>query len=275
VDLVQGQLSAARRACAHLLESSDQLVPAGCLSSLNAVNGHADNAYQVLSLMWPQAQAESVAVQSWLQGILADSAKYLGLPLAADQHFRAALQLSPGDNFLLADYADFLLDEGRAQQALNLVKDYSQSDTSFLRQVYAEQMLGASQKAADAAQMASRFAALEIRGTYAYRREEAGFALRVQHQPVRALRLALQNWTVQRAPEDIQVLLAAALAAAQPAAAQPALDQLASSHLQYPVVLALAAQVRAALGHADSGNRASLPQSIASEKTRLAASALR
>jgi hypothetical protein len=275
VDLVQGQLSAARRACAHLLESSDQLVPAGCLSSLNAVNGHADNAYQVLSLMWPQAQAESVAVQSWLQGILADSAKYLGSPLAADQHFRAALQLSPGDNFLLADYADFLLDEGRAQQALNLVKDYSQSDTSFLRQVYAEQMLGASQKAADAAQMASRFAALEIRGTYAYRREEAGFALRVQHQPVRALRLALQNWTVQRAPEDIQVLLAAALAAAQPAAAQPALDQLASSHLQYPVVLALAAQVRAALGHADSGNRASLPQSIASEKTRLAASALR
>jgi predicted Zn-dependent protease len=274
VELVQGQLSAARRACAHLLESSDQLVPAACLSSLNAVNGHADNAYQVLSLMWPQARAESEAVQSWLQGILADSAKYLGTPLAADQHFRAALQLSPGDNFLLADYGDFLLDEGRAQQALDLVKDYPQSDTSFLRQVYAEQILGVPQAAADAAQMASRFAALETRGTYAYRREEAGFALRVQHQPMRALQLALENWTVQRAPEDMQVLLAAALAAGQPAAAQPALDQLASSHLQYPVVLALAAQVRAALGQADPGDRVGSRQGTASELNSSATSVL-
>ncbi len=274
VDLVQGQLSAARRACAHLLESSNPLLPAACLSSLNAVSGHADNAYQVLSSLWPQARVESPAVQSWLQGILADSAKYRGMPVAADQHFRAALQLSPGDNFLLADYGDFLLDQGRAQAALDLVKDYPQSDTSFLRQVYAEELLGTPQAAADATQMASRFAALEIRGTYAYRREEAGFALRIQHLPARALQLALENWTVQRAPEDLQVLLAAALAAGQPAAAKPALDQLASSHLQYPLVLALAAQVRAALSQAVPGDPAGSRQGTAALPTSSATGAL-
>ena len=128
-------MSEARRACAHLLDSSDALVPAGCLSSLNAVNGHADNAYRVLNFLLPQAKAEPVSVQSWLQGILADSAKYLKNDALADLHFRNALQLIPGDNFLLADYADFLLDQKRPQAALDLVKGYSQSDTSFLRQV--------------------------------------------------------------------------------------------------------------------------------------------
>ncbi len=247
---VQGDMQAARHACAHLLDSSDQLIPGGCLSSLNAVDGHADLAYRVLSVLWPQARAEPVAVQSWMQGILADAAKYRGDSAAADQHFRAALQLTPGDNFLLADYGDFLLDQKRAREALALVKDYSQSDTSFLRQVYAEAALGDPQALADSAEMARRFAALEIRGTRTYRREQAGFVLLRQHDPPRALQLAEENWTVQRAPEDMRVFLEAALAAGHPQAAQPVLQLLSSTHLQDPIVVALAAQVRSQLAAA-------------------------
>lgn len=244
---VQGDLNSARRACAHLLDSSDPVIPGACLSSLNAVNGHAADAYRVLTLLWPQAKAEPVPVQAWIQGILADTAKYMGNNAAADAHFRAALQLAPGDNFMLADYGDFLLADKRPQAALDLVKDYSQSDTSFLRQVYAETALGLPQARRDAAEMTRRFAALEKRGTRAYRREEAGFVLDIEHDPQRALALAQQNWTVQRAPKDMHVLLSAALAAGKPQAAQPVLDQLAKSHFEYPVVVALADKVRAAL----------------------------
>lgn len=244
---VQGDMRAARRACASLLDSSDPLLPGGCLASLDAVDGHAAQAYHLLSLLWPQARAEPVAVQSWLQGILADAAKYHGDDAAADRHFRMALQLTPGDNFLLADYADFLLDEKRPREALQLVKDYSQSDTSFLRQVYAEAALGDPRAAADTALMAQRFAALEIRGTRAYRREQSGFVLRLEHNPSRALELAQENWTVQRAPEDMRVLLEAALAAGRPSAAQPVLDLLAQTHLEYPLIAGLAEQVRAQL----------------------------
>lgn len=247
VALVQGDMSVAHRACAHLLGSSDPLIPTGCLSSLNAVTGHADTAYRLLMVLWPQARAETVGVQSWLQGIMADTANYLGDAAAADLHFRTALQLTPGDNFLLADYGDFLLDQKRAQAALDLVKDYSSSDTSFLRQVYAESALGAAQAPADVAEMTRRFAALEVRGTRAYMREEAGFALRLQHDPQRALRLAQANWTVQRAPEDMRVLLEAALAAGEPQAAQPVLEQLENTHLQYPIIVALANRVQAQL----------------------------
>jgi Tfp pilus assembly protein PilF len=186
-----------------------------------------------------------VAVQSWIQGILADSAKYLGDDAAADRHFRLALQLAAEDNFLLADYGDFLLDQKRPQEALDLLKNESQSDTSFLRQVYAEAALGLPQATTDMQQMAGRFAALEIRGTRTYLREQAGFELFLHRDPHRALELAQQNWTVQHAPEDMRVFLEAALAAGKPEAAQPVLDELAMTHLQYPIVVRLADQVRA------------------------------
>ncbi|HEY4341509.1 MAG TPA: hypothetical protein VGM97_16305 [Steroidobacteraceae bacterium] len=242
---VQGDMRTARRACAHLLNSSDPLIPGACLSSLNAVTGNADNAYRVLSTLWPQASAEPVAVQSWIQGILADAAKYQGDAPTADRHFRLALQLTPEDNFLLADYGDFLLDEKRPQEALDLLKNESQSDTSFLRQVYAEMALGMPQAATDRQQMTARFAALEVRGTRTYLREQAGFVLLVLHDPQRALKLARQNWAIQRAPEDMRVFLEAALAAGKPEVAQPVLDELAVTHLQYPTIVNLVAQAKA------------------------------
>jgi len=261
---VQGDMRAARQACAHLLTSSDPLIPGACLSSLNAVTGNADNAYRVLTTLWPQARAEPVAVQSWIQGILADTAKYLGDEAGADIHFRLALQLTPEDNFLLADYGDFLLDHKRPQEALDLLKNESQSDTSFLRQVYAEVALGVPQAMTDAQQMASRFAALEVRGTRTYQREQAGFELFVQHNPHRALELAQQNWTVQRAPEDMRVLLEAALADGKPEAAQPVLDALAMTRLQYPIIVSLVVQVKAQM--------AARPPALAVPQTRSAAS---
>lgn len=244
---VQGDYATARKSCAYLLGGGDLLVPLVCLSSLNAVTGHAAHSARILQALWPQARSQPVEVQSWMQGIMADTARYLGNDTDADRHFRAALQLTPGDNFLLADYADFLLDQHRPQAVLDLVKDYSSSDTSFLRQVYAESALHSPQAEADATQMARRFAAIDQRGSRTYQREEAGFALYIQHDPLRALQLAREDWTVQRTPEDMRVLLAAALAAHRPEAAQPVLDELLISRFQYPVVVKLAARVRDAL----------------------------
>ena len=244
---VEGDYGTARKSCAYLLRGGDLLLPLVCLSSLNAVTGRAARSARILQALWPQARSQPVEVQSWMQGIMADTAKYQGNDADADRHFRAALQLTPGDNFLLADYADFLLDQHRPRAALNLVKDYPSSDTSFLRQVYAESALHSPQAQADVTQMARRFAAIDQRGSRTYQREEAGFALYIQHDPPRALQLAQEDWTVQRTPEDMRVLLAAALAAHHPEAAEPVLDQLASSRFQYAVVVKLAARVREAL----------------------------
>lgn len=244
---VQGDMFSARRACSHLLGSSDALIPGGCLASLSTVDGHAESAYRTLKLLLPQVHAAEMTEQIWIQGLMADTAIVLGDAAAADSHYRAALQLAPGDNFLLADYADFLLDQKRPADALNLVKDYATSDTSFLRQVLAEIALDLPRAGADTEQMARRWAAIDLRGSRTYGREEAMFALHAEHDAARALTLAQENWSVQRAPRDARIFLEAALAAGQPRAAQPVLQHLTDTHLEDPLVTALAAQVNAAL----------------------------
>lgn len=260
---VQGDYSTARKSCAYLLGGGDLLVPLVCLSSLNAVTGRAAQSARILKALWPQARSQPVEVQSWMQGIMADTARYLGNDADADRHFRAALQLTPGNNFLLADYGDFLLDQHRPQEALDLVKDYSSSDTSFLRQVYAESALHSPRAEADAKQMARRFAAIDQRGSRTYQREEAGFALYIEHDPLRALQLAQRDWTVQRTPEDMRVLLAAALAAHHPEAGEPVLAELASSRFQYPVLVKLAARARKALAAEQVAGGAGVPPTAA------------
>ncbi len=244
---VQGDMAGARSACAHLLGSSNALIPGGCLSSLSTVDGHADAAWKALQVLLPQLHAATPAEQSWIHSVMADTAITRGDAAGAETHFRDALQATPGDNFVLADYADFLLDEQRPADALKLVKDFSTSDTSFLRQVLAELVLDLPQAPADKNEMARRWAAIDRRGSRTYGREEAMFALHAEHDAARALTLAQENWKVQRAPKDACILLEAALAAHQPGAAQPVLDLLAQTHLEEPRVNALAAQVRTGL----------------------------
>jgi hypothetical protein len=248
VALVQGDMREAQRDCAQLITHSDALVAAGCIAARSTVTGNAKEALRILDLLLPQAPNEQPAVASWVHGLMADAAKMLGRHARAEQEFRIALQLSPGDNFLIADYADFLLERRRPREALELTRPYAQSDTSFLRQVLAEAALGLPEADADIATMASRFHDLEQRGdSRLYAREEARFVLELQHDPARALRLAQANWAYQRAPEDVHILLQSALAAKQPAAARDAVDVVARTRLQDPRIRALAAEVSAQL----------------------------
>ncbi len=246
VAMVQGDYPTANDSCVHLANVGGDFYGQLCTAQLRALTGHAKQAYVLLSLIEDPGPKAPVAVKAYVQGLLADAAKQLGKNDQAEAHFKAALQLAPGDNFLLADYGDFLLDRGRPREVVALLTDYTQSDTSFLRLVYAEAALGSPHVQRDINDMQARFAAMDRRGSHVYRREEAGFELHLRHDPAGALKLAEQNWTVQRAPEDMRVFLEAALAAGQPQAAQPVLDLLASSHLEDPPVNQLADRVAAA-----------------------------
>ena len=251
VALVQGDMDEAHRDCVHLLGSADGLITAGCIGSWSAVNGNAQSALNVVDALLRREPNEPPALQSWAHGLMADAARILGQTDRADAEFRKALQFAPGDNFLLADYADFLLDHGRAQQALELTRGYEQSDTSLLRKALAESALKMPAANADIQQMASRFRDLEQRGdSRLYGREEARFVLELQHDPARALKLAQDDWTIQHAPEDVRIYLQAAIAAGKPAAAQPVLDFLKRTHFEDPLVRTLAAQATAQIAAA-------------------------
>lgn len=255
VAMVQGDMDLANRACVKLANSGGDFMGITCTASLRALTGKAGQAYVLLGLIEDPGPKAPPAIKAWVQGLMADTANRLGRPALAEQHFKQALQWTPGDNFLLADYADFLLDQQRPRDALALVQGDSASDTSFLRQVYAETALGLPRAKADAAAMAARFAAMDARGSHVFQREHAGFALHVQHDAPHALALATENWTVQRAPQDVRIYLEAALAAHKPEAAQPVLAFVERTHLHDPAIDPLVKRLRAdALAQAAAGS---------------------
>jgi len=99
--------------------------------------------------------------------------------------------------------------------------------------------------------MAARFQALALRGSDFFGREQARFALELQHDPQAALDLARRNWQVQREPWDTRLLLEAALAAQQPQAANDALAFLQRNKLEDVIIEPLARELRTKLTAAD------------------------
>ncbi len=80
--------------------------------------------------------------------------------------------------------------------------------------------------------MRARFDASRLRGDRVHLREEARYTLHLLGDAPTALRLAQQNWAVQKEPADLRVLLEAALAARDEAALRTALDWIAATRLE-------------------------------------------
>lgn len=247
VAMVQGDLESANHDCVKLASTGGNFMGTVCSASLRALSGHNAQAMALLQLVEDPGPKAPADIKSWVQGLMADVAVRMGDADLAEKHFKQALQWTPGDNFLLADYGDFLLEQGRPAEAARLVRPYSQSDTSFLRLVMAEKAQALPSAARDAKAMQARFAAMDARGSHVYRREEAGFVLHVLNQPDKALKLAQQNWKVQRAPKDVLVYLQAAQAAGKTDAAMPAVRFVERTGLDDARLNPLIKSLRAAL----------------------------
>ncbi|KJV37130.1 hypothetical protein VI08_00945 [Luteibacter yeojuensis] len=245
VAMVQGDYAAANHACVQLANAAGGFMGQVCSASLRSLDGHAPQAYALLTMIEDPGPRAPPDIRAWIEGLMADTAARMGKPDVADGHFRSALRWAPGDNFLLADYGEFLLDQGRAAEALTLVAGDTQSDTSFLVRVRAEAMLGLPAAAIDTATMDARFADMARRGDHLFLREQADFLLHIHHDAAAALALAELNWKTQRAPKDARVFLEAALAAGQPRAAAPVIAFVAASGMSDPTIDPLVAKVKA------------------------------
>jgi hypothetical protein len=116
--------------------------------------------------------------------------------------------------------------------------------------------------------MAARFAALRQRGSEYFGREEARFALSLQHDSRGSLDLALRNWQLQKAPWDARVVLEAALAAHDPRRAAEVIDFVRETHLEDPIVVPLAKELRDELASATAAGH----PAAAASRTATAAS---
>jgi tetratricopeptide (TPR) repeat protein len=245
IHIVQARYALAQADCLALRGVADELIALGCESMVQGLTGQTAEAYARLSKMLERHPESSRDEQLWILTRLAEMAQRLGRDEAAEAHFKRALALDISDTFLLAAYADFLLDHGRAAEVVTLLKDKVRSDTLLLRLVFAEHALKLPTAKASATMLADRFQAAKLRGDTVHQQEEARFALHVAHDAKAALALALENWKVQREPRDARIVLEAALAAKEPAAAKPALDWFSENHNEDPTLRRLAQQLKA------------------------------
>ena len=243
---VQGEPARALASCARLAGTVEPLVEAACAAGAYGSGGRARAGYRLLQEALSRGPGVAPEIRVWALTILAELAAQWADAAAAERHFRAALALGLRDPYLLGAYADFLLDEDRPAEALELLAGETRIDPLLLRLSLAEQRLGAQGLEEHVAMLQARFDAARRRGDSVHLREEARFTLELLERPARAVDLARANWTSQRELADARILLEAALAAGDPAAGRPVLDWLEWTGLDHVRIRALADQLKGA-----------------------------
>lgn len=244
IHIVQARYAQARTDCQALRQAGDVLIGTGCEAMVDGLTGKAAQGYATLNNALTKASGVPSSQKLWVQIRLAELAQRLGHTMIAESHFKQALALGIEDTFLLAAYADLLLEQKRSAEVVSLLRDKSRSDVLLLRLMFAERELNLPSATKREAALAARYAAAQLRGETVHQQEEARFVLRVHGDVKKALMLARENWKVQREPRDAQIFLEAAIAANDITAAQPVLQWLEESGIEDRYLASLGQQLK-------------------------------
>ncbi len=242
--MVRADYSAAADECAALPGSAGELYATGCRAYVEASTGNARLAYERLSDALHRDTSAAPETRLWILTRLAEMAWRLEDHRAAERLFNQALALRIDDNFLLAAYADFLLERSRPKEVVALLKPWAKSDTLLLRLALAEKRLGMKEGEGHVQALADRFAAAALRGERLHMGEEARFLLELKGDAKAALAVALENWKDQREPRDALIVLEAAVAAKEPRSAAPVLKWLEDSRFESERLRRLASDLK-------------------------------
>lgn len=240
--LVQANYGAAAQECTALQRLQRPVLYGGCAGLAQAYTGQLGMAYKTLQSALALAKDDDQRL--WLYTRLGEVAGWRGQTNLAEQHYRQALALGVDDGYLLAAWTDFLLDVGRPEQVIQQLAKWESNDGLLLRLAEAETLLKLPAAAAHTQTLADRFAAAKLRGDTTHQAEEARFYLRLRKDAKEALRLATENYTVQKEPRDARIVLESALADRNPTAAAAVLEWLRTSGFEGTALRALAQQLQ-------------------------------
>ena len=243
--MVQANYAAARHECALLAAHATELHATACAAYVDATTGQARAAYGRLAAALARRPDVDPGFHVWIQTRLAEMAWRVGELADAERHFRRGLELGVDDNFLLAAFADFLLERGRARDVLPMLRKWERSDTLLLRLALAARALKLPEGEKYSRTLGDRFAETALRGEKLHLQEEARYLLELKGDARAALAAASENYRTQREPRDAEILLRAALAARDRNAALPALQWLESSGFEGGQIRALAGMLKA------------------------------
>ena len=215
---VQGRYADSDAACRQVAMAGAALHANACLAENAALRGDVDRARAVFIGLLSGGR-NPAATQAWLGTSLAELEQRAGHARAAEAAYQSALRLDP-DPYTTLAYADFLIEQRRPAQALAVLKGQTRSDAVLLRLAIAGTQAGAASAVVDVAEMRERIALANERpeAKIFHGREQAMFALAIDHDARRAFELARGDVTQQRESLDLLVLAQAARASGQPAA---------------------------------------------------------
>lgn len=252
--LVMADYAAAQKECNDLQRLGRKTLLGACMGLAQAYGGQLEAGYQTLQLALSATKDPDQRL--WFLTRLAEVAAWRGQTATAEQHFLDALGLGRDDGYLLAAWADFLLDMGRPAEVAKTLAAWEASDGLLLRLAQAEAALKLPDAVRHARALQDRFAAARLRGDTTHLAEEARFRLLLRNDSQEAVRLAAENFAVQREPRDARILLEAAIAAQDASAAQPALEWLRTSGFEDARLQKLGRESAQAIKQAPAGAKA-------------------
>jgi len=124
--------------------------------------------------------------------------------------------------------------EGRAAEVVSLLSSQGAIDGLLLRWAEAKSKTGSTdgEFPSSVQRLQTGFDLQHARGERVHLREEARFQLHVRKDSRSALVLARENWTVQREPADVRLLLEAARAGGSASVESQVWNWVASTHLE-------------------------------------------
>jgi len=209
---LRGDYARARRSCARLVRSADEVTALTCIASVDGRSGHLAASYAALGTLATTDPRLPPAVRSWVLSVRAEMAERLGDDRRAEADLRAALALTPDDPYLRATYADLLLRLDRPREVISLLVGSEAEDPLLLRLAIAGRRGSSADGPRWAATYADRLRAAARDGDTTHRREQAMYLLEVLGDAPAALRAASSNWATQREPADVRVYARAVLA---------------------------------------------------------------
>ena len=209
---VQGRYGDSDAACGEVARAGADVYAKACLAENAALRGQTTAARRSFQALLADPRL-APGTRGWLLTSLAELEERDGRAAAADGDYRAVLRLGP-DTYAAIAYADFLIAQKRPADALAVLKDEPRTDTVLLRLAIAGARANAASRERDVAEMRERIALANERpeARVLHGREQAMFALAIDHDAERALELARGDVARQREPLDLLVLAEAARA---------------------------------------------------------------
>ena len=216
VHLVTGDYASVQHVCSSLAALGHGMSASNCQAQLDGVTGAARPALALVeSLLQSQAVNSNDALE--LTTTAASLAHRLGEHSLAEHYYTSALRIDPDSTYLLINYADWLLERGRANEAATLLaRESGNTNKLELRIVYIQALVetGASEAAGEyLTEIGETIAVISRRAEERPSKLLARYYLTISHDYDSAHREALRNWQVQKEPGDSLLLARSAVAA--------------------------------------------------------------